>query len=297
MTMVKILAAEKNVNVVLDNTITEQLYLFGDDVRLRQVLLNIIGNAIKFTQNGQVTLRVKDLGAKLSFEIIDTGIGIKKEDLPYLFQPFKQVDTSKNRHIKGTGLGLSVSKYLVELMRGDIDVFSVYGSGSTFRITIPKVMGEKPAPIKKSRSNLNFGGSVAVLVVDDNELNLTVAAGLLRIHGIKADKAISGRQALDMLTTNEYQLIFMDQMMPEMDGLETTANIRAMGGRLSILPIIALTANAMVGAKETLIAGGMNDFLTKPIQRDELSAILAKWVPIGQSINGYSMPSSSIPQS
>jgi signal transduction histidine kinase/ActR/RegA family two-component response regulator len=279
MTMAKFLAAEKNVNVILENSVTKRLYLLGDDVRLRQVLLNIIGNAIKFTQNGTVTLKITDIGSKLVFDIIDTGIGIKKEDLPFLFEAFKQVDTDKNRHIKGTGLGLSVSKYLVELMNGSIEVESEYGKGSTFRVYIPKIEGTKPEASKKALPNLNYGNSVLVLVVDDNELNLTVAAGLLRIHGIKADKALSGRQALEMVSTNDYQLIFMDQMMPEMDGLETTANIRAMGGRLADLPIIALTANAMAGAKETLLAGGMNDFLTKPIKREELTDILAKWVP------------------
>jgi signal transduction histidine kinase/CheY-like chemotaxis protein len=285
MTMAKFLASDKNINVILENRIEKPLYLFGDDVRLRQVLLNIIGNALKFTHNGSVTLRVYEDGPKLVFEIIDTGIGIKREDLPFLFQAFRQVDTDKNRHIKGTGLGLSVSKYLVELMDGKIDVESEYGKGTTFRITIPRVEGKKPILHKKAHPKLDFGGSVLVLVVDDNELNLTVASGLLRIHGIKADKAISGQEALAKVATTDYQLIFMDQMMPEMDGLETTANIRAMGGRLAQLPIIALTANAMAGAKETMIAGGMNDFLTKPIQRDELTAILAKWVPIGQSIN------------
>ncbi|MDR2387980.1 MAG: response regulator [Deltaproteobacteria bacterium] len=284
MTMAKFLAAEKNVNVTVENLIKRRLYLFGDDVRLRQVLLNLIGNAIKFTHNGDVTLNIQQKDQNLVFDIVDTGIGIKKEDLPYLFQAFRQVDTDKNRHIKGTGLGLSVSKYLVELMNGHIEVESEYGKGSTFRVIIPLVEGQKPEPAKKFQANLNFGDQVQVLVVDDNELNLTVASGLLRIHGIKADRALSGQKALEMVTAKDYQLIFMDQMMPEMDGLETTANIRAMGGRLTQLPIIALTANAMAGAREELIAGGMNDFLTKPIKREELSAILAKWVPIGQNV-------------
>ncbi|MDR2302838.1 MAG: response regulator, partial [Deltaproteobacteria bacterium] len=278
LTMAKFLAAEKNVNVTVDNLIKRRLYLFGDDVRLRQVLLNLIGNAIKFTHNGDVTLKIQQKDQNLVFDITDTGIGIKKDDLPYLFQAFRQVDTDKNRHIKGTGLGLSVSKYLVELMNGHIEVESEYGKGSTFRVIVPLVEGQKPEPAKKFQPNLNFGDQVQVLVVDDNELNLTVASGLLRIHGIKADQALSGQKALEMVSEKDYQLIFMDQMMPEMDGLETTANIRAMGGRLTQLPIIALTANAMAGAREELIAGGMNDFLTKPIKREELSAILAKWV-------------------
>ncbi|MDR1309125.1 MAG: response regulator [Deltaproteobacteria bacterium] len=285
MTMARFLAGDKGIAVKLENAVTMPMYLNGDDVRLRQVLLNILGNAIKFTQSGSVTLRVSEAGERLAFEIADTGIGIRPEDLPFLFVAFQQVDTAKNRHIKGTGLGLSVSKYLVELMNGQIEVESEYGKGSLFRITVPKITGRKPSKAAAVPSGLDYGGLVRALVVDDNELNLTVASGLLRIHGITADKAISGPEALEMVVAAEYQLIFMDQMMPEMDGLETTASIRAMGGRLAQLPIIALTANAMAGARETLMAAGMNDFLTKPIKRDELSAILAKWVPVGQKLH------------
>jgi CheY-like chemotaxis protein len=283
--MAKFLASEKNISVTFVTDLAFPIYLNGDDVRLRQILLNILGNAIKFTQTGSVTLQAGIGGQTVVFEIIDTGIGIKSEDLPFLFEAFKQVDTAKNRHIKGTGLGLSVSKYLVELMGGRIDVESVYGQGSSFKITIPRIEGVKPQSRKGAKKGLYYDNSVVVLVVDDNELNLTVAAGLLRIHGIKADKALSGQEALEMVAQNQYQLIFMDQMMTEMDGLETTAKIRAIGGILTELPIIALTANAMAGAKETLLAAGMNDFLSKPIQRDELSAILAKWIPIGQQVS------------
>ncbi|MDR0354271.1 MAG: response regulator [Deltaproteobacteria bacterium] len=284
-TMAKFLAGEKNVNVSLESSLDSVVYLNGDDVRIRQILLNMLGNAIKFTQKGSVILKVDVTDDTVLMEIVDTGIGIKKEDLPFLFEAFKQMDTDKNRHIKGTGLGLSVSKHLVELMGGSIEVDSVYGQGSTFRIILPKVEGTKPTSKTKKAKAANYGGSVNVLVVDDNELNLTVAAGLLRIHGIKADRASSGREALEMVAANKYQLIFMDQMMPEMDGLETTALIRAMGGIMAELPIIALTANAMAGAKETLLSSGMNDFLSKPIQRDELAAILDKWVPIGLRVN------------
>ncbi|MDR1657294.1 MAG: response regulator [Deltaproteobacteria bacterium] len=282
--MTKFLAADKNINIVFDISPQLPTYLFGDDVRLRQVLLNIIGNAIKFTSAGHVTLKVQAESLGLVFSISDTGIGIKNEDLPFLFEAFNQLDSAKNRHIKGTGLGLAVSKYLVELMGGTIEAQSTYGEGSTFKIKIPKVEGQKPLISKKSKSSLNFGGEVMILVVDDNELNLTVASGLLRIHGIKSDKAISGQEALKKVANTNYQLIFMDQMMPEMDGLETTAKIRAMGGRNKEIPIIALTANAMSGVKETLMAAGMNDFLAKPIQRDELTAILSKWVPVGQQL-------------
>jgi signal transduction histidine kinase/ActR/RegA family two-component response regulator len=283
-TMTGFLVADKNISVRFE--IPQDLPRFqkGDDVRLRQVLLNIIGNAIKFTSAGSVTIKASSDERQLVFEVADTGIGIKSADLPFLFEAFNQLDATRNRHIKGTGLGLAVSKYLVELMGGTITVDSVYGEGSVFRVTIPRIDGVKPKLSKKAKSSLDFGGAVQALVVDDNELNLRVASGLLEIHGIKSDKAASGPEALELVAKSAYQLIFMDQMMPEMDGLETTAKIRAMGGRLKEVPIIALTANAMAGARETLISAGMNDFLAKPIQRDELSAILAKWVPIGQKL-------------
>jgi CheY-like chemotaxis protein len=283
-TMTGFLVADKNINVsfVIPPDLPD--YLKGDDVRLRQVLLNIIANAIKFTNSGSVTIKASSDDKTIVFEVADTGIGIKSEDLPFLFEAFSQLDATKNRHIKGTGLGLAVSKYLVELMGGTITVESVYGEGSVFQVSLPRVDGVKPKPVKKFKSSLDFGGDVKVLVVDDNELNLTVASGLLRIHGIKSDMAASGSKALEMVASTPYHLIFMDQMMPEMDGLETTAKIRALGGRLKEIPIIALTANAMAGARESLISAGMNDFLAKPIQRDELSAILSKWVPIGQRL-------------
>ncbi|MDR2443452.1 MAG: response regulator [Deltaproteobacteria bacterium] len=284
-TMTRFLAGEKNINIIFNLNPDLPDYLKGDDVRVRQVLLNIIGNAIKFTNSGSITITAQSEPPYILFSVADTGIGIKSEDLPFLFEAFNQLDTTRNRHIKGTGLGLAVSKYLVELMGGTIEVQSVYGEGTTFRVLIPRIDGVKPKATKKVKPRLDFGGNVQVLVVDDNELNLTVASGLLRIHGIKSDKAASGFEALDKVANGSYQLIFMDQMMPEMDGLETTAKIRAMGGHLKEIPIIALTANAMAGARETLMSAGMNDFLSKPIQRDELSAILAKWIPIGQKLD------------
>ncbi|MDR3204593.1 MAG: response regulator [Deltaproteobacteria bacterium] len=280
----KFLTGEKNIVINYESQGDLPRYLYGDDVRLRQVLLNIMSNAIKFTSHGSVSLKVTSENEQIIFEVIDTGVGIKEEDMSHLFESFKQLDTLKNRHIKGTGLGLAISKFLVELMGGKITVQSVYGQGSAFRLTIPKVEGKKPKVVDSETRLLNFGQSVTALVVDDNNLNLTVASGLLRLHGIKSEKASSGREALNKVNYSTYQLIFMDQMMPEMDGLETTAAIRAMGGYFQDIPIIALTANAMIGAKESLLAAGMNDFLAKPIKNNELAAILAKWVPVGLKI-------------
>ncbi|MDR1487509.1 MAG: response regulator [Deltaproteobacteria bacterium] len=285
MSMAKFLAGDKGLTIKEEKIGDLPAYLKGDDVRIRQVLLNIIGNAVKFTAKGSIILKVWADEKSVYFEISDTGIGIESKDLLHLFEPFKQLDSAKNRHIKGTGLGLSISKYLIELMSGSIEVESVYGEGSAFRVIIPRVEGKKPVQVGVAAEGVNFGGSVLALVVDDNELNLTVASGLLRLHGIKCDKASSGKKALELLREKKYQLVFMDQMMPEMDGVETTAHIRAMGGRMNDIPIIALTANAMSGARETLMAAGMNDFLAKPIQRQELTSILSKWVPVGEKLS------------
>ncbi|MDR1607568.1 MAG: response regulator [Deltaproteobacteria bacterium] len=282
------LAEDKNLAFVYESQGTWPEFVYGDDVRLRQILINIIGNAIKFTNQGSVTLRVISQESRLAFEIIDTGIGIKSEDLPHLFEAFRQLDVEKNRHIKGTGLGLSISRQLITLMNGLLEVESHYGQGSKFRITVPLVLGQAPAS-QSSPDKMEFSPDIKVLVVDDNAMNLMVATGLLKIHKIKSDTAMSGQEALSKLADNDYHLVFMDQMMPEMDGIETTARIRALGGRYEKLPIIALTANAMTGAKESLMEAGMDDFLSKPIQRQELAAILAKWAPESEKLYNESL--------
>ncbi|MDR0549798.1 MAG: response regulator [Deltaproteobacteria bacterium] len=282
--MASYLAEGKNLTFNYESKGSWPAYVKCDDVRLRQILINIIGNAIKFTPTGSVTLRLIGQESRLAFEVEDTGIGIKNEDLPFLFEPFKQLEATRNRHIKGTGLGLSISRHLLNLMGGAIEVESQYGQGSLFRVIVPKVEGQKPVQEENLALKLEFDPKVKVLVVDDNDMNLVVASGLLRIFKVKSDTASSGQEALDKVVKNDYHLVFMDQMMPEMDGVETTAHIRAMGGRFQRLPIIALTANAMTGTKESLMRAGMDDFLSKPIQRQELAAILARWVPVGEKL-------------
>ena len=275
------LAGKKNLRFQLSVEDKVPDYLYGDDVRLQQVLLNIIGNGIKFTSEGMVSLAVSADEKHIHFRIADTGIGIRPEDQEYLFEPFRQLDSSKTRNIRGTGLGLSISKSLIEFMGGSIRLESEYGQGSTFIITIPKLVGDK----SKMRPDFSGGPKaiyrhIRTLVVDDNEINLSVASGLMQaLHGLECDLALSGREALEKIQKNNYNIIFMDHMMPEMDGVETTAKIRAMGGRWAEVPIIALTANAVIGTKEMLLAAGLNDFLPKPIRREELEEILAKWVP------------------
>ena len=293
----------------------------GDEIRLRQILINLAGNATKFTEKGSIRIRVEDLKKYqpekegLSFSIIDTGIGIKKEDINKLFHAFQQVDMQTNRLKEGTGLGLSISRNLVNLMNGSLSLESEYGQGTTFYVNIPqeRISPESCAEFYKalfeagkaenaivefSLSQLNspeFASLFAekesllpfkapeakILVVDDNEVNLQVADGLLKKFGIKAVKAISGFQALDFLAEQKYDIIFMDHQMPGMDGVETLEKIRAVEANLpdsekSI--VIVLSANAVNGAREMFLNKGFNDFIAKPVQGKDFADCLSKYL-------------------
>lgn len=256
--------------------------LFGDEVRLRQVLLNIISNACKFTTAGGVSFRAVAENGQLHFMIADTGPGISQEDQAMLFNPFKRVGSNKTQSVQGTGLGLSIAKNLVEMMGGNIRVESELGHGTTFSVFIPEVRGNENAiKTKTAAARESYAErGLTVLVVDDNEINLSVAEGLLQdLYGIRSDLALSGAEALEKVAANDYALIFMDQMMPEMDGVETSKRIRAMGGKLAKTPIIALTANAVKGTREALLEAGIDDYLSKPIDIEEMDAILQRWLP------------------
>ena len=268
----------KDENVAFDLNINGDMpkYLYGDDVRLRQILLNILSNAMKFTKAGFVRLSIEVTESEIHFAVRDTGAGIRNKDIPYLFEAFKQLDTPGSRNNKGTGLGLTITKALVEMMNGKIMVESVFGEGTTFHIIIPKVLGDE-SQIHNAGSGRSIicSSDTKILVVDDNVINLHVITGLLQLSNITVSTADSGRQAIEMLTHNKYDLIFMDHMMPEMDGIEAMKIIRGMG---IDVPIIALTANAVTSAKEMLLAAGMTDFLSKPIVKNELNEILGKWI-------------------
>ena len=281
--MVRFLIKNENVAFKVDMQGDIPKFLYGDNVRLRQILLNLLGNAVKFTRAGFINLYVLITGTDIHFTIRDTGVGIKKEDIAELFETFKQVDVVKNRDNKGTGLGLAITKTLVEMMNGSIKVESVYGQGSVFRVIIPKVLGDG-AQIHSAGSGARVSCSpdTKILVVDDNTINLNVISGLLQLCGVSAFTALSGRQAIEMVRENKYDLIFMDHMMPEMDGVETLKFIRNLGINT---PIVALTANAVTSAKEMLLAAGMNDFISKPIVKEELNGILLKWIPGSKLIN------------
>jgi CheY-like chemotaxis protein/HPt (histidine-containing phosphotransfer) domain-containing protein/anti-sigma regulatory factor (Ser/Thr protein kinase) len=257
-------------------------YLYGDDVRLRQMLINLCGNAVKFTEEGFVRLKYSSDGSNMVFEIQDTGVGIAKEDIPTIFNDYEQSSTSKNRYISGSGLGLAICKRFAEMMGGNIELQSEYGKGSCFTITIPIVMGD-PSEISVKdhwhEEKTIRVDNANILIVDDNEYNLKVAHGLLSLYGIDADMADSGRKAIAKVSEKEYDIVFMDHMMPDMDGIETTAEIRKQGGKYMDVAIIALTANAIKGAKEMFLANGFNEFISKPIEMPVLTEALIKWLP------------------
>jgi len=275
--LIRLLAEKKNIcfHLVMDDEIPR--YLYGDDVRLRQALLNILNNAVKFTGEGSVSLAVSASETSVNFEISDTGIGMREEDIPKLFESFTQADMLQNRKKEGTGLGLSITKPLIEMMGGNIAVKSEYGKGTTFRVSIPKVIGDKTKIAGNDKIEIVFYAPDAkILVVDDNSVNLNVAAGLLNLCRITADTATSGQDAIDMILQKKYDLIFMDHMMPGMDGAEAVKKIRALGINA---PIIALTANATADSKTELLNSGMNDILFKPIDRVLFNKMLEDWLP------------------
>jgi signal transduction histidine kinase/HPt (histidine-containing phosphotransfer) domain-containing protein/ActR/RegA family two-component response regulator len=279
--------------------------LYGDDVRMRQVITNILGNAIKYTRRGEVDFRVERLAQQgqdwLSFTITDTGIGIREKDIPRLFDSFAQFDRKTNRSQTGTGLGLPITQSLVRLMRGHIKVKSEYGQGSTFTILLPLTPGD-PAQVEAAvQKQPEFRAhDASVLVVDDNQINLKVALAHLANYGILADTAMSGLDAITKVEHKDYDLVFMDQMMPGIDGLEATQHIRALGAeKYRALPIVALTANAVRGAEQIFFAAGMNDFISKPINGNELSHILMKWLPTERIVvtasAAHPLPAASTP--
>jgi PAS domain S-box-containing protein len=259
--------------------------VYGDDVRLRQIIVNIINNAIKYTREGYVEFFVKRAVKQdqpyIAFIVKDTGIGIKKENFPKLFNAFQQFDTEINHGIMGTGLGLSITKNLVSLMNGEILLESEYGVGSVFTVLLPLPEGDSAQIEKTGFAAFSVAADdVKVLVVDDNPINLKVALAYLAQHNIHADGISSGYEAIQQIQQKSYDLIFMDHMMPEMDGIETTRRIRALlDGRYKDIPIIALSANAVIGAREAFLAAGMNDFISKPIDPKALNMVLLKWLP------------------
>jgi signal transduction histidine kinase/CheY-like chemotaxis protein len=268
--------------------------LRGDMIRVRQVLLNLLSNALKYTREGSVTFTVSGVKREedrilLSFEVADTGIGIRQEDTGKLFGSFSQVDALKNQGIEGTGLGLAISQNLCRLMGGEITVRSVYGEGSVFTALIPQGIADgQPFRHRDEESEAVLRGAekriigftapgAKVLAVDDSAVNLTVLKGLLQPYRMQLDFCLSGEKAVDLVRRHSYDLVFMDHMMPGMDGIEAAAAIRNKEGG-SAIPIIALTANAISGMREMFLENGFNDYLSKPIDMVKLDKLVAIWI-------------------
>jgi signal transduction histidine kinase len=278
----------KGKNLTLNFSIAGDLPLmvYGDENRTRQVLTNLLSNALKYTHDGQVDFSAflaagdeKNPGGMLRFDIKDTGIGIRAEDTEKLFKPFEQLDTRKNRNVVGTGLGLAICFRLCNLMGGNLWLESEYGKGSTFSVAVPAIPAEEAVEDEVEESGDFTAPEAKVLVVDDIEINLEVCAAMLNAFSVTADLAHSGRIAVELAEQKKYDLIFMDHMMPEMDGLETAALIRSLGGHYGTVPIIALTANVVGGAEQMFLEHRLNGLLAKPIEFASLGRCIRKWLP------------------
>ena len=292
---------EKGLQFIVNVDETLPNHLYGDKVRVRQILTNLLTNAVKYTNEGEVCLDVRgeiaeaeDAGSvlRLMVTVRDTGIGIRKEDIDKLFVKFQRVDLKTNSTVEGTGLGLAITHSLLNMMGGSIRVESEYGAGSSFSITLPqKIVSMEPiGSIKTSfeRDTQDIGAyrelfhapDARILIVDDTRMNLTVVTGLLKNTWIQVDTAISGSRAIELAGINAYDLILMDQRMPEMDGTEAMRLIQAQENGLNRdTPVICLTADAIIGARERYLAEGFSDYLAKPIDSRNLEQTLLKYLP------------------
>ena len=271
--------------------------LFGDDVRIKQVITNILTNAVKYTENGSVTLaaafqKLDEETILLEISVADTGIGIKEEDQKKLFSAFERIEENRNRNIEGTGLGMNITQNLLKMMDSKLNVHSIYGKGSTFSFQLEqKVIDWTPigdfqtaskqaSQKQKGYHPAFYAPDAALLAVDDTQLNLDVFCGLLKHTKIHIDTALSGKECLEKLTQKQYDLIFLDHQMPEMDGIETMQRIRSLdGNRNPGVPVIALTANISQEAKEEYLSKGFTGYLSKPIDSKKLEDLLHSLLP------------------
>jgi PAS domain S-box-containing protein len=258
-------------------------YLNGDPNRIGQILLNLVSNAIKFTETGSVTVaasyrELQDEAIELRFEVSDTGVGIPEDIQETLFKPFTQANTSVARKYGGTGLGLAICKELCLAMGGDVGVESKPGRGSTFWFTVRCRVGQPPEMVAPSLAPTTEAAvALDILVAEDNDIIRTLISKLLARRGYQADLVCNGRQAVEAVQRKSYHLVLMDVQMPEMDGIAAAEAIRNISGPQREVPIVALTANALAGQCEICLAAGMNDFLTKPIQPDALYEAVKRW--------------------
>ena len=282
--------ANKPVKLIMDVDPDIPSRLYGDSTKVFQILLNILTNSVKYTEVGKIKLTVTKNLTKtgyvdLHFKITDTGYGIKKEDYDKLFLKFSRLDTAKSNEIEGTGLGLVITKKYVELLGGTITFDSEYEVGTTFYVNLSQKivnyskLGNVTEPINtETHSEFEDYSNYKVLVVDDNKLNLKVATRILEKYGIKVDTLSSGKECVFKIKEGaKYDMIFLDHMMPEMDGIETLHILKKMDG-YDIPPIIVLTANAITGMREMYLKEGFNEYLSKPININDLNKILVKYL-------------------
>lgn len=287
-------AKKKGLDLIFDIDTNIPKRLRGDELRVRQILINIINNAVKYTNLGWVKVSascewINSERIELVVSVEDTGIGIRKEELPTLFEKFKRLDENVNYKVEGTGLGLSIVYGLLEMMGGNVEVKSVYQRGSKFIVRIPQIVVDKE-PIgvfnmEYSKERKEYKESfkaprARILVVDDNQINLRIVEGLLKQTSIQIDKKTNGYDCLEAVKNNKYDLILLDYMMSQMDGMEVLNRLKAMENNMSKeAHVIALTANAVVGAKEEYIGHGFDDYLAKPIDVKELECVIRTHLP------------------
>ena len=265
-------------NIIIDDSLP--LIVNGDENRLRQIITNLISNALKYTQKGQVEVHcyMKEENL-LCFDIIDSGIGIRDEDMDKLFAPFEQLDLRRNKDVVGTGLGLAISFNLCKLMGGQLLLESKYGKGSIFHVEVPYIPANDNV-VEETQEVVDFSApEAAILVVDDMEINIAVVEAMLSLFQITPDTALGGFEAVKMADNKKYDIIFMDHMMPEIDGIEATKIIRTSGKTNSYTNIVALTANAVSGMEEMFLSEGFDGFLSKPLEFASLNLCLRKWLP------------------
>lgn len=286
--------------------------LYGDELRIKQILTNLLSNAVKYTHKGNVTLKVycnhlTDDTILLFFSVTDTGIGIKKENLSQLFNSFKRLELQKNRNIQGTGLGLNIAQQLAILMGGNISVESEYGKGSTFTLSIPQKIidrepiGELQTALNKSNNNTSQSEALFtapdanILITDDNSMNLTLMKGLLKRTKMNVDTASGGYECLELTRNKKYDLIFMDHMMPELDGLETFNILKSESANPNQnTAVIVMTANAIAGCREKYLEHGFDDYFSKPIEPNKLDALIIKYLPSELIHKGSSVPAADV---
>ena len=293
--LIDIKAKAKDLDFILDISSDLPSVVYGDELRIKQVIINLLTNAVKYTPKGSVTFSVSgvqmaDHKLALHVAVADTGIGMKQEDMKDLFCAFQRLDEKRNRNIEGTGLGMSIVVRLLEQMGTKLEVESVYGEGSVFSFTLElPVVDDSPIgriqALHERRmqeelsARKNFAKGAKILAVDDNQVNLAVLEGWLKDFKVEVDCARSGKRALKMVGAKDYDLVLLDHLMPEMDGIETLGHIRDLGGRYETLPVVALTANVSGDSRRRYMQAGFSDFLEKPISVQALERVLQTFLP------------------